>query len=148
MPSSNVDVEAVFAKIGETKKDDKTDDKVETKTIKMQIGSKDVSVDEKEIANDVAPVIVNDRTLVPIRLITETLGGEVGSTKTVTLKTDGKEITMTIGKVLEKYGVAPVIINDRTFVPVRFVADELGAETAWDEATKTVTITKVMDKTK
>ena len=55
---------------------------------------------------------------------------------------------MTIGKVLEKYGVAPVIINDRTFVPVRFVADELGAETAWDEATKTVTITKVMDKTK
>ena len=151
MPSSNVDVEAVFAKIGETKKDDKTDDKVETKTIKMQIGSKDVSVDEKEIANDVAPVIVNDRTLVPIRLITETLGGEVewdGSTKTVTLKTGGKEITMTIGKVLEKYGVAPVIINDRTFVPVRFVADELGAETAWDEATKTVTITKVMDKTK
>ena len=89
--------------------------------------------------------------MVPIRLITETLGGEVewdGSTKTVTLKTDGKEITMTIGKVLEKYGVAPVIINDRTFVPVRFVADELGAETAWDEATKTVTITKVMDKTK
>ena len=51
-------------------------------------------------------------------------------------------------EALEKYGVAPVIINDRTFVPVRFVADELGAETAWDEATKTVTITKVMDKTK
>ncbi len=74
MPNGNVDVEAVFAKTGETKQDSKADDKAETKTIKMQIGSTTVSVDEKEVANDVAPVIVNDRTLVPIRLITETLG--------------------------------------------------------------------------
>ena len=56
---------------------------------------------------------------------------------------DGKEIKMTIGKTLEKYGVAPVIIDGRTFVPVRFVADELGATVAWDDATKTVTITKI-----
>ena len=56
---------------------------------------------------------------------------------------DGKEIKMTIGKVLEKYGVAPVIIGGRTFVPVRFVADELGAVTTWDDATKTVTIQAV-----
>ena len=50
---------------------------------------------------------------------------------------------MTIGKVLEKYGVAPVIIGGRTFVPVRFVADELGAVTTWDDATKTVAIQAV-----
>ena len=56
---------------------------------------------------------------------------------------DGKEIKMTVGKTLEKYGVAPVIIDGRTFVPVRFVADELGATVAWDDATKTVTITKI-----
>ena len=56
---------------------------------------------------------------------------------------DGKEIKMTVGKTLEKYGVAPVIIDGRTFVPVRFVADELGATIAWDDATKTVTITKI-----
>ena len=36
---------------------------------------------------------------------------------------DGKEIKMTISKTLEKYGVAPVIIDGRTFVPVRFVAE-------------------------
>ena len=111
MPSSNVEVKAVFTKTGETKNDEsKTDSSTEeAKTIKMQIGNTKVTVDDKEISNDVAPVIVNDRTLVPIRIVTETLGGEVewdGSTKTVTLKTDGKEITMTIGKVLEKYGVA------------------------------------------
>ena len=62
--------------------------------------------------------------MVSIRIVTETFGGEVGwndATKTVTLKIDGKEITMTIDKVLEAYGVAPQIMNDRTYVPIRLV---------------------------
>ena len=78
--------------------------------------------------------------------ITATLGGQVAwneAAKEVTLTVNGKEIKMTIGKALEKYGVAPVIIGGRTFVPVRFVADELGAVTTWDDATKTVTIQAV-----
>lgn len=62
------------------------------------------------------------------------------------LTIDGKEIKMTIGKTLAKYGVAATIINDRTFVPVRFVADELSATTAWDEKTQTVTIARVINK--
>lgn len=73
--------------------------------------------------------------MVPIRIVTETLGGEVSwndETKTVTLKIDGKEITMTIDKVLEAYGVAPQIMNDRTYVPIRFVVDEIGAEVNWN----------------
>ena len=73
--------------------------------------------------------------MVPIRIVTETFGGEVSwndATKTVTLKIDGKEITMTIDKVLETYGVAPEIMNDRTYVPIRFVVDEIGAEVNWN----------------
>lgn len=117
-----------------------------SKVIKLQIGSRIVNVDNEAVIYDTAPVIRNDRTLVPIRIVTETLGGKVdwnGVTKEVTLNIDGKEIKMTVGKTLEKYGVAPVIIDGRTFVPVRFVADELGATVAWDNATKTVTITKI-----
>lgn len=117
-----------------------------SKVIKPQIGSRIVNVDNEAVIYDTAPVIRNDRTLVPIRIVTETLGGKVdwnGVTKEVTLHIDGKEIKMTVGKTLEKYGVAPVIIDGRTFVPVRFVADELGATVAWDNATKTVTITKI-----
>ena len=117
-----------------------------SKVIKLQIGSRIVNVDNEAVIYDAAPVIRNDRTLVPIRIVTETLGGKVdwnGATKEVTLHIDGKEIKMTVGKTLEKYGVAPVIIDGRTFVPVRFVADELGATVAWDNATKTVTITKI-----
>ena len=73
--------------------------------------------------------------MVSIRIVTETLGGEVSwndATKRVTLKIDGKEITMTIDKVLEAYGVAPQIMNDRTYAPIRFVVDEIGAEVNWN----------------
>lgn len=131
MPESKVNIDVSFKKI--------ESDNV----IKMTIGSIEMSENGRVFYNDVAPVIVDNRTMVPIRVITELLGGTAGwneETKEVTLTIDGKVIRMTVGVVLEKYGVAPVIINDRTYVPIRFVADELGAETSWDEATNTVTI--------
>ena len=143
MPKGKVSVDATFVQ-----KDAADDNSAaeKSKVIKLQIGSRIVNVDNEAVIYDAAPVIRNDRTLVPIRIVTETLGGKVdwnGVTKEVTLNIDGKEIKMTVGKTLEKYGVAPVIIDGRTFVPVRFVADELGATVAWDDATKTVTITKI-----
>ena len=131
MPESKVNIDVSFKKI--------ESDNV----IKMTIGSIEMSANDRIFYNDVAPVIVDNRTMVPIRVITELLGGTADwneATKEVTLTIDGKVIRMTVGVVLEKYGVAPVIINDRTYVPIRFVADELGAETDWDEATNTVTI--------
>ena len=133
MPESKVNIDVSFKKI--------ESDNV----IKMTIGSIEMSENGRVFYNDVAPVIVDNRTMVPIRVITELLGGTADwneATKEVTLTINGKEIKMTVGVVLEKYGVAPVIINDRTYVPIRFVADELGAETDWDEAAKTVIIIK------
>lgn len=131
MPESKVNIDVSFKKI--------ESDNV----IKMTIGSIEMSENGRAFYNDVAPVIVDNRTMVPIRVITELMGGTADwneATKEVTLTIDGKVIRMTVGVVLEKYGVAPVIINDRTYVPIRFVADELGAETDWDEAAKTVII--------
>lgn len=145
MPKGKVSVDATF--VQKDAADANQNSAAEkSKVIKLQIGSRIVNVDNEAVIYDAAPVIRNDRTLVPIRIVTETLGGKVdwnGATKEVTLHIDGKEIKMTVGKTLEKYGVAPVIIDGRTFVPVRFVADELGATVAWDNATKTVTITKI-----
>ena len=144
MPKGGVTVDTTFKQAEGATNTDKP--AAATKTIVLQIGSTAVLVDDQAIINDVAPVIRNDRTLVPIRVITEALGGQVAwneAAKEVTLTVNGKEIKMTIGKVLEKYGVAPVIIGGRTFVPVRFVADELGAVITWDDATKTVTIQAV-----
>ena len=144
MPKGGVTVDTTFKQAEGAANTDKP--AAATKTILLQVGSTAVIVDDQAIINDVAPVIRNDRTLVPIRVITEALGGQVAwneAAKEVTLTVNGKEIKMTIGKALEKYGVAPVIIGGRTFVPVRFVADELGAVTTWDDATKTVTIQAV-----
>ena len=142
MPASKVEVKTAFKQT--VSKPDRPAE--ETKTVvATQIGSKTLFVNGKAYEKDAAPVIMNNRTLVPIRFVTESLGGKVawnGEAKEVILTIDGKEIKMTIDKTLEKYGVAPVIINDRTFVPVRFVTDELGATTVWDAASKIATITK------
>lgn len=131
-------------KVEETKENNETKAKEKT-IVEMQIGRKSISVNGNLAQKDAAPVIQNSRTLVPIRFITESLGGAVawnGESKEVTLLLDGKEIKMTIGKTLEKYGVAPVIMDSRTYVPVRFVADALGAQTSWNEAEKTVTLVR------
>ena len=89
--------------------------------------------------------------MVPIRFIAETLGFTVDwneATQTVTM-TDGKTtIVLTIGsttmyingkaKIMD---VAPEISNDRTCVPVRFVAEGFGGVVGWEDATQMVTIT-------
>ena len=142
---TNTDKKAEEVKQDETKDEAQGDEIAKKMTILLQIGSKVAIVDGTAKTGDVAPVIRNSRTLVPIRMITEALGGQVAwnaETKAVTLTIDGKEIPMVIGQTLAKYGVAPEIIGDRTFVPVRFVTDELGATIAWDDATKGITITK------
>ena len=137
MPSANVDIKASFVK---------ADGAVDTtNAIVMQIGNKTVNAYGKAIASDAAPLIINNRTMVPIRIVTETLGGEAfwnEDTQTVTLTIDGKTITMQTGIVLEKYGVAPIIIDNRTYVPIRFVAEELGAAVDWNENAQEIVITK------
>lgn len=113
--------------------------------IVMQIGNRNTSVDGQTITRDVAPVIVNGRTMLPIRVITETLGGTAhwnANTQTVILNMDGKTLTMTIGQTISGFDTAPIILNDRTYVPVRYVAEMLGASVEWIGESKQIVITK------
>ena len=113
--------------------------------IVMQINNKNILVNGVTKVNDVAPVIVGDRTLVPIRVVTELLGGSAdwdNATRTVTLKIDGKTMNMTIGKEIPGFGTSAVIMNDRTYVPVRYVMEKLGAEVEWINATRQIIIEK------
>lgn len=104
-----------------------------------------------ELTFDSAPTIQNDTTLVPIRAIFEALGMEVQwdeNTQTVTAQSDGVTLMLTIGsKTASRNGkeigllTAPVISGEgRTLVPVRFIAESLGYDVAWDESTRTVDI--------
>ena len=111
----------------------------------LQIGNRNILENNRTITNDVAPVIVDNRTMVPIRGITETLGGTAhwdADTQTVTLNIDGKTLTMTIGQTISGFDTAPIIRNDRTYVPVRYVAEMLGAKVEWVGESQQIVITK------
>ncbi len=111
----------------------------------LQIGNRNVVVGNKTFTNDVAPVIVDNRTMVPIRVITEALGGTADwneATRTVTLTIDGKVLRMTIDQTIAGFDVAPVIINSRTYVPIRYVAEALGAKVEWIADTQQIIIAK------
>ncbi len=120
--------------------------------IKMTIGDMNGYVNGVAKALDAAPIIRQNRTMLPVRFVAENLGAEVawdGATSTATLTSGDIEIKITIGATTatingeEKPLDAPAFIeNSRTYLPVRFVAEALGGTVAWDGNTSTATITK------
>ncbi len=110
----------------------------------------DVFVNGNKLELDVAPVIVNERTMVPMRAIFEALGAEVtwfGETQTVTAEKDDIKITLQINsnvmykndEVIELDAPA-ALYNNRTLVPVRAVSEAFEKEVVWDAAQRTVTV--------
>ncbi len=100
---------------------------------------------------DVPPVIVNGRTLVPVRAIAEASGAEVGwdeASRVVTITTVSAEIKLTIDKTTAlvdskqtTLDTPAQIISDRTFVPVRFVGESFGYNVRWNDKYRTVYLT-------
>jgi hypothetical protein len=109
-----------------------------------------VVLNGKQLQFDQPPIIEQGRTLVPLRAIFEALGAKVdweNSTQTVTAVKGDISITLQIGSnTLYKNGkgihldVPAKIVNGRTLVPARAVAESFGAEVSWDQDTQTVTI--------
>lgn len=111
----------------------------------LQIGNQNVVVGDKTLRNDVTPVIVNNRTMVPIRVITEGLGGKADwneATRTVTLAIDGKVLTMTVDKTIPGFDAAPVIINSLHLCAIRYIGEALGAHVEWIADTQQIVIEK------
>lgn len=127
-----------------------TDDKYYVIKLKRGI-IPSVSYNGEKITFDQIPVIENGRTLVPLRAIFEKIGTEVtwnGDTQTVTAKSGDTEISLTINNTTAyKNGefvtldVPAKIINGRTLVPVRFIADCFGVEVNWDGVMQRVSLT-------
>lgn len=111
-----------------------------------------IEINGKSVVSDVAPFIDNDRTLVPIRVISENLGYSVNwdnQTRKVTVKNNDKSIELTIGRKdvnvngnKSSIDVAPMIKNERTFVPLRFISESFDNDVNWDNNTRTVKINK------
>lgn len=105
----------------------------------MTIGSAEYVVNNKLVTGDAAPYVNSDsRTMVPFRVLGETFGATVDwdqDNKTVTYTYGDTTLTMTIGSTTytvngedKTMDTAPVLSGDRTYVPVRFVAEALGYE--------------------
>ncbi|MBE6008948.1 MAG: copper amine oxidase N-terminal domain-containing protein, partial [Lachnospiraceae bacterium] len=122
----------------------------EEKLIILTIDEKDAHVFGNTVANDVAPVIRNSRTMLPIRFVVEALGGEVNwdsDLQKVIIVLNGTVIELIInestayvnGKAVNLDSPA-FILDSRTYVPLRFVIENLGYEVIWNDALKQVTI--------
>lgn len=120
----------------------------------LTLESPDMSVDgvnqEVDPGRGTMPLIITGRTMVPIRAIVEAMGGTVewdGSTQKITLKARDNVVEMWIGKTdikvngkTGKMDIAPSIKNSRTFVPVRFAAENLNCKVDWINTTREVVI--------
>lgn len=109
-----------------------------------------VNLDGKIIVFDEYPIIENGRTLVPLRKIFEELGASVSwdsSSKTAVSQKNGTTVRvqidntdMYVNNALKKLDVSAKLINGRTFVPARAIAEAYGCSVAWDEKNNVVII--------
>ena len=111
---------------------------------------------------DQQPTLMNDRTYIPVRFVAEALFADVKwdeEKETVTISRAGLRLLLTIDSrslYIAKIGnagaesdipsgtvemdVAPILLNDRTMIPIRYVAEALGGAVGWDGETNTVVI--------
>jgi len=109
-----------------------------------------VYIDGQKQSYSEQPVIKNGSTLVPMRAIFETLGAEVNwnqAEHTIFAKKDCIDVVLKIGsnsaivnRVKKDISVPAQLIKNKTFVPLRFIAQSLGADVNWNGLTRTITI--------
>ena len=115
----------------------------------MKVNGTDTEIDP---GNGTTPVIVSGRTLVPIRAIIENMGG------TVEWNSEARESVLTYGEDVIRLTIdsqtaylndsastldtAPTIINGRTMLPIRFIAEGFGFDVDWDQEERTITISE------
>ena len=111
----------------------------------LSIGSNNYIHNGRTVTSDAAPFIDNlyNRTMVPLRLIAEGLGAQVDwdrNTRTVHINHGQMHLSLHIDSTLPGGMGMPSIRNGRTFVPVRYVSEALGAEVIWDRNARSVTV--------
>ena len=83
---------------------------------------------------DTPPFIENDRTMVPLRVIGEALGATnlAFDQGVVTFHIGLRAFTMTIGEALPGNMGTPILVDGRTFVPLGYIVEAMGAQAVWD----------------
>lgn len=132
---------------------------LKAKDIKMIIDRKEVWVNQESFLLDVPAQIVKGRTMVPFRFLGEQLGAQIDfqmdpetrlvsdvsfvlGKMSVKLWINKNEAEIKIDRQIEKVSldVPPLILQGRTLVPIRFVAEQLGAEVLWNANLREVSV--------
>ena len=125
-------------------------------SVVLQIGNPMMTVNGSTLEIDpgrgTMPVVISDRTLVPIRAIIEAMGGTVSwdeAAQTAVLGYNNNEIRLTIDNPIAYFNneaytldVAPATMNDRTMLPIRFIAERFSFHVDWNGEEQRITITK------
>ena len=116
----------------------------------MTIGQKSMTVNGTKKAMDVAPIVQNNSTYVPIRYVVDAFGGSANwdaANQRITVLRGAKLLDLTVNKkefILNGKRssaiVAPIVKQSRTLVPLRLVSEQLGLKVTWNQVTKTITI--------
>jgi len=124
--------------------------KLSSLVLKIWINNPIGYVNNKKIELETPPIIVNNRTMVPLRFIIENFGGDIywnSTDSSIKIVFPEKEILMWVNNSIayingKKYILdsPPIIIGGRTLVPVRFVVEALGAYVFWNSTDSGVTI--------
>lgn len=118
--------------------------------VELALGRKSMTLDGVEQPLEVAPYVVNDATLIPVRFFVDAMGGQIqydATEKRVTVIRDDHLVEMWIGNpnliidgVRVESPVAPTVKNNRTMLPLRLISEALGWEVGWNNKTKSITL--------
>ncbi len=110
-----------------------------------------INIDNRPLYTDVPPIILSGRTMVPLRAIFEALDIDVNydaATRTITGTKDATTIQLTVDSTQTLVNgqagtldVPATVMDGRTLVPVRFIAESTGLDVDWVARTRTVVIT-------
>lgn len=112
----------------------------------------DVRINDRLVLfNDIRPTITDDRTLVPLRAVCEAIGLNVewnAEAKQITITDGSKTLMLEIGSTTmtaidsdpTELDTPPCIVNDRTMIPIRAIAESFDCTVDWDAASRTVCI--------
>ncbi|RKN78937.1 copper amine oxidase [Paenibacillus ginsengarvi] len=118
--------------------------------VKLTVDQKSLTVNGKSLVLDQAPVIYKDNTLVPVRFVVEAMGGQltwVDEQRKVIIVKDNHLLELWLDKTeLIADGeavtaeVPPLLMTERTMVPLRIISEKMGWKVTWDEKTRGITL--------
>ena len=128
---------------------------VPPKEIKLTIGQKEASVNGKQVSLETVPFLSENRAFVPLRFLGENFDMQVmweAKTQKITFHLFVLELNFWIGNqaIQLKIGpeftrdipidAAPILVSNRTYIPLRVVSENIGAQVLYDPATRQITI--------